>query len=83
MEYINIEPCELMQFISKIKIDVIYIKLNITATIQTSCNDDYNKLLITYIFELSGDEYQMWTSDQWLVDYVLDKYGFSKKQISI
>jgi len=83
MEYINVEPCELMQFISKIKIDVIYIKLNITATIQTSCYDDYNKLLITYIFELSGDEYQMWTSDQWLVDYVLDKYGFSKKQIII
>jgi hypothetical protein len=83
MEYINVEPCELMQFISKIKIDVIYIKLNITATIQTSCYDDYDKLLITYIFELDGNEYQMWNTDQWLIDYVLDKYGFSKKQISI
>jgi hypothetical protein len=83
MEYINVEPCELMQFISKIKIDVIYIKLNITATIQTSCYDDYDKLLITYIFELDGNEYQMWNTDQWLIDYVLDKYGFSKKQIII
>jgi hypothetical protein len=83
MEYINVEPCELMQFISKIKIDVIYLKLNITATIQTSCYDDYDKLLITYIFELDGNEYQMWNTDQWLIDYVLDKYGFSKKQIII
>jgi len=80
MEYINVESCELMQYISKIKIDVIYIELNVKAIVQTSCYDDYNKLLVMYTFELLDDEYQSWTNDKWLVDYVLDKYGFTRVQ---
>ncbi len=81
MEYINIEPCELIQYISKIKISILYIELNVKATIQTLCYDDYNKLLVTYIFELIEDEYQMWNNDKWLIDYIFNKYGFSEKQI--
>lgn len=75
-EFINVEPCELMQYITKIKINVLHIELNIRATIQTLCYDDYGKLLIAYVLELVGNEYQLWQSDSWLTNYILDKYGF-------
>jgi hypothetical protein len=81
MDYINVEPCELMQLITKIKINVLHIELNVQATIQTTCYDVYNKLLIAYVFELSGDEYQSWQNDKWLTEYILDKYGFSETQL--
>lgn len=82
-EYINVEPCEIMQYITKIKINVLHIELNAKATIQTMCYDDYDKLLIIYVFELTGDEYQLWQNDTWLTNYILDKYGFIKQEINV
>lgn len=82
-EYINVEPCEIMQYITKIKINVLHIELNAKATIQTMCYDDYDKLLIIYVFELTGDEYQLWQNDTWLTNYILDKYGFIEQEINV
>lgn len=82
-EYIDVEPCEIMQYITKIKINVLHIELNVKATIQTMCYDEYNKLLIAYVFELAGDEYQLWQNDTWLTNYILDKYGFIKPEINV
>lgn len=74
--YIHIESCDLIQIISKIKIEVINLVLNESAMIEVKSFDDENKLLNTYYFELNGNDYQMWNTDSWLIDYVCDKYGF-------
>ena len=67
--YIHIESCDLIQIISKIKIKVMNLVLNESF-------DDENKLLNTYYFELNGNDYQMWTNDNFIINYVCDKYGF-------
>lgn len=74
--YIHIESCDLIQIISKIKIKVINLILNESAMIEVKSFDDENKLLNTYYFELNGNNYQMWNTDTWLIDYVCNKYGF-------
>lgn len=76
MDFINVEPCDLIQIITKIQINIIYLKLNESATIQVNCLDDSNKLLNTYIFELIQPEYTEWTNDEWLINYICEKYGF-------
>lgn len=78
MDFINIEQIEFTQYITKIKINVIYIELNVKATIQTLCYDEDGKLLNVYAFELTGEEYQNWQNDQWLIDYICEKYGFTQ-----
>ena len=79
--YIHIESCDLIQIISKIKIKVINLVLNESAMIKVESFDDENKLLNTYYFELNGRDYQMWTNDSWLINYVCEKYGFVIKNI--
>ena len=74
--YIHIESCDLIQIISKIKIKVINLILNESAMIKVESFDDENKLLNTYYFELNEKNYQMWNNDNWLIDYVCEKYGF-------
>jgi hypothetical protein len=74
--YIHIESCDLIQIISKIKIKVINLVLNESAMIEVKSFDDENKLLNTYYFELNGNDYQMWTNDNFIINYVCDKYGF-------
>ncbi len=76
MEYINVEACDLIQVIQKIKINVLYLELNVKATIQCMCFDCENRLLNNYVFELDGEDYRLWTSDPWLINYVCEKYGF-------
>lgn len=83
MEFIDVEQCELMQYISKIKINVLHVELNVKATIQTLCYDEYSNLLISYVFELKDEEYQSWQQDSYLTNYVLEKYGFIEKQLNI
>ena len=73
--YINVEPCDLIQVITKIKIKVLSLELNQFATIQVMCYDDLNNFLHCYVFELR-DEYQYWNDDGWLINYVMNKYGF-------
>lgn len=75
--YINVEPSNLIQVISKIKINILYLQLNVMATIQVLAYSIDNQLLTTYTFELVSPDYDDWHDDDWLVDYVCQKYGFT------
>lgn len=77
--YINIESCDLIQVITKIKIKVVNLELNNSATIEVKCFSDENKLLNTYFFELRQPDYGEWNTDYWLINYVCEKYGFLMK----
>ncbi len=77
MDFININQSQITQYIKKIKINVIHIELNVTATIQTLCYDENGVLLVAYAFELIGDEYLAWQNDNWLINYVCQKYNFT------
>lgn len=81
--YINIEACDLIQVITKIKIRVINLNLNSSATIEVKCFNDGDKLLNTYFFELKQPDYSEWINDSWLIDYVCNKYGFVIKNVSV
>lgn len=74
--FINIEPCDLIQTISKIKVVVLYLELNNCATIRTLCYDVNENILNSYTFELKQPEYSEWINDDWLINYVCQKYGY-------
>ena len=80
MEFINVEPCDLIQIISKIKINVVYLELNVKATVQTSCYDEAGRFLTNYMCELVGEDYNNWKEDSYLENYILEKYGFTRVQ---
>jgi hypothetical protein len=81
--YICVEPCDLIQIISKIKINVLHLELNTSATIQCMCYDFENKFLNSYIFTLEGDEYQMWGQDNYLIELICEKYGFVLREPTV
>jgi hypothetical protein len=81
--YINVEPCDLIQIISKIKINILHLELNTSATIQCMCYDSENKFLNSYVFTLEGDEYQMWTLDNYLIELISQKYGFILREPTV
>lgn len=83
MDFINVEPCDLIQIISKIKINVVYLELNQKCTIQTSCYDENGRILTTYMCEIVQPEYDNWQQDEWLENYILEKYGFVRKNIEL
>jgi len=74
--FLNIQPTELIQVISKIEICILHIELNLSATVQVLAYSEENQLLKSYIFELVLPEYSSWQNDDFLVDYVCQKYGF-------
>ena len=77
--YFDVEPANLVQIISKIKINILYIEINKQATIQVLAFSTDNQLLTTYTFELVLPDYDEWHDDDWLIDYVCQKYGFVLK----
>lgn len=79
--YINIESCDLIQVITKIKVKVINLELNSSATIEVKCFSDDGKLLNTYFFELKQPDYSDWMTDYWLINHVCEKYGFIMKSV--
>jgi hypothetical protein len=79
--YINIEACNLIQVISKIKIKVLSLEINKFAVIQVMCYDNSMNFLCNHVFELR-DDYQLWINDEWLINYVVNKYGFTLNMVS-
>jgi hypothetical protein len=75
--YLQIQPAQLIQIISKIKINVLHMEINSNATIQVLAYSEDNQLLTSYVFELNLPEYDYWRDDDYLVDYVCQKYGFT------
>jgi hypothetical protein len=80
-QYINIEQKEICLSATKISIDVLLIELNIRAIIRVRFYSSDSKLLDTDEFVLDGDEYADWNNDDYLIDYVCDKYNISLSTI--
>ena len=78
-QYINIQPKSFCLEGSKISIQVLSLQLNLNAIIKVELYDDTNKILDTVQFVLSGDEYQQWQNDNYLINYVCNKYGYLTK----
>ena len=80
---IEIEPKEITLNIKKIKIEVPYLLFNVMAMVRVQCFDENNNLLVIHNFELMGEDYQLWKDDQDLINYVCEKYNFSKEIINV
>jgi len=78
-QYINIQPKSICLEGSKITIDVLALELNSYAVIRVNLYDDTDKILDTVQFVLSGDEYKQWQDDNYLINYVCNKYGYLTK----
>ena len=78
---IKIVSCQITKTITSFKIDILYIILNTLAKIRVQCFDENNILLVSYEFELKGDDYQLWKDDKDLIDYVCEKYNFVLKAL--
>ncbi len=74
MDYINIQTKQVIQNASKIAIKVLYIELNQSAVISVKLFDDNSKLLDSHEFILQDEEYDNWHEDDYLIDYVCNKY---------
>ena len=83
MDIIQIQPKEITLNIKSIKVEVPYLLLNVMAMVRVQCFDENNNLLVIHNFELVDDEYQLWKDDQDLINYVCEKYGFSKEIINV
>lgn len=75
-QYINIQPKSICLEGTKITIGVLSLQLNINAIIKVELYDDTNKIIDTVQFVLSGDEYKQWQDDNYLINYVCNKYGY-------
>ncbi len=76
MSTITIQPKEVIQTISKIKIDIPLIMLNDKCYVRVLCYDNAMTLIKTYDFELAKPDYNLWLKDEDLVTYVCEKYNF-------
>ena len=81
-ELIEIVPTNLTKEISKIKIDVPLIMLNTRCFVKVLCFDANDKLIHTYDFMLEKPDYDIWLRDEDLVNYVCQKYNFSRIDIT-
>jgi len=77
MNFISVEPTDLTQVISKITINILHLELKTNATVQVLSYTDDNKLINSDVFELILPEYASWTNDEWLVEYVCQKYNYT------
>jgi len=75
--YINIQPKDITQTVSKILIKVSNLELNSYAIIKVQTYDSSEKMITSESFVLSGLDYDNWTTDNYLIDYVCNKYGYS------
>lgn len=78
--YIPIETKEVLQYGSKISISVLLLVLNEYALIKVQIFDSNSKLLDVNEFILEGEDYSNWHNDNYLIDYVCQKYGYVLKQ---
>lgn len=75
--YINIEPKVIEKLVHKISIKVLYLELNKNAIIKVESFSENNELLDTNNIFLDGPDYQNWNNDDFLIQYVCNKYGFT------
>jgi hypothetical protein len=76
MNYINIEPKDIIITATKIKIDVISLELNVSAIIRITLYDSNTKIVQTNMLILNGEDYQAWQTDDDLLSIICDKYNY-------
>jgi hypothetical protein len=76
-DFINIQQADITKEVTKIKIDVPFILLNKKCFVRVLCYDSNNEFVHKYEFELTGEDYLLWQSDEWLINYVCNKYNFN------
>ena len=72
--FINIVPKVIEKLVHKIAIKVLYLKLNKNAIIKVESFSQNNEILDTNQFILDGEDYQNWNNDDFLIQYVCNKY---------
>ena len=77
MNYINIEPKEIIISATKMKIDIVNIQLNQCAIIRVSLLDNSLKIVQTNELVLKNDEYDAWQSDTDLISIICNKYSIN------
>ena len=75
--FINVEESTIIKTVHKIKIDVPYLILNTKCMVRVLCYDENEEFIHKYEFELVDDDYLQWQTDEWLVNYVKQKYFFN------
>ena len=76
MNFINIEPKQINLVAHKISVKVLYLELNSNAIIKVDLFSESNDLLQTNQFILDGEDYKNWYNDDFLIQYVCNKYGY-------
>ena len=76
MNFINIEPKDIIITATKIKIDVISLELNVSAIIRITLYDHNTKIVQTNMLILNGEDYQAWQTDDDLLSIICDKYNY-------
>jgi hypothetical protein len=76
MNFINIEPKDIIITATKIKIDVISLELNVSAIIRITLYDNNTKIVQTNMLILNGEDYQAWQTDDDLLSIICDKYNY-------
>lgn len=75
---VDIEPFQLVLDVAKIKVDVLTLTLNERAVVRVMMMNQNSELIKSDTFELIKPDYSLWLSDDNLIDYVCEKYGFTK-----
>jgi len=76
MNFINIQPKQINLLAHKISVKVLHLELNNNAIIKVESFSESNELLQTKQFILDGPDYQNWYNDDFLIQYVCNKYGY-------
>jgi hypothetical protein len=76
MNYINIEPKEIITSATKMKIDVVSLDLHNSAILRITLLDSNLKIVQTNMLILSGEDYEAWQNDDDLVNIICEKYNY-------
>ena len=81
---LTIEPSVFVppsRVIHSVSIQVVSLVLFQGATLLATILDENEYPVDTRFFELKGDEYAQWNNDDsWVVNYVLEKLSFTKRE---
>ncbi len=77
MQLIPIQPKEVLLEAHKISINVLHIQLNTLAIIKVQLYSQEGKLIDVNEFVLEGEDYQNWHNDDYLIQYICNKYEYT------
>ena len=78
MVFINLEEKQIILTAFKVEIQCINIDLNSSATINVKFYDSNNAIIHSEFLVIIKPDYESWTNDDWLINYILDKYELTQ-----